>query len=317
MIQESCAGGRLAVVGATGLLGWALVHEALARYQVWGLARHPELVAGSCQTEAVDVLDGGSLDRLLERIAPDVVIHCAALTSVDLCEREPGMAEAINVQGTRNVLRAIGGHSCKFVLISTDAVFDGVRGEYTETDTPAPVNVYGRTKLEAEEVTLAARPDALVVRTAFYGWNILPKESLGEWMVNRLRAGREVPGFRDVRFSPLVAHQLARLLLDLASTPAAGCLHLGSSEGCSKYEFARRLAITFGCPPQLVVPVMSEAAGLVAPRPKDVTLSVSRAAGLLSRPLPGISEGLSEFLQSEPALRGHARFPVTGEGSAV
>lgn len=314
---EPCSGLRLVVTGATGLLGWALVREALGRYQLWGLARHPEAAPLPCQTQAVDLVDEASVARILETIVPDVVIHLAALTSVDLCETDPATAATVNVEGTRNLLRALGRHTCRFILISTDSVFDGTRGDYAEDDPAVPLNVYGRTKLEAEEAVLVARSDALVVRTVFYGWNILPKESLAEWLLNRLRAGREVPGFLDVRFSPLLTNHLARLLLDLVPTSATGLLHVASSEGCSKYEFARRLATTFGFSPSRVVPTTSETIRLVAPRPKNITLAVERARAILGRPLPGVTEGLCEFLALESTMRGSGLAASADRGSTL
>ncbi len=305
---------RLLVTGVTGLLGSALMREALSSYDVWGWARRPHATPLPCRFEAVDLLDEAAARRAAEAARPDVVIHAAALTSVDECESDPSAATAANVGGTRHLLEALRGHACRFVFISTDAVFDGRRGGYTENDAPAPLHIYGRTKLAAEETVLADRPEALVTRTAFYGWNILPKESLGEWVLGRLRAGETVPGFTDLLFSPLLANHLARLLLTLTGSKASGVLHLASADGCSKFDFAVRLAAVFGFPPGRIVPRICGTGRLVAARPQNVTLNAGRAATMLGRPLPTIEEGLREFLKLEPIVKQAVLAGARGHG---
>jgi len=233
---------------------------------------------------------------------------------VDQCESDPSMATAVNVGGTKCLLKALHGHACRFVFVSTDSVFDGTRGDYTEDDSPTPLHVYGRTKLAAEHAVLADRRDALVTRTAFYGWNVLPKESLGEWILSRLRGGESVSGFTDLLFSPLLADQLARLIYGLVGTGAAGVLHVASADGCSKFEFASRLAATFGFPPGRVMPSTCEMGRLAAPRPRNVTLNSGRAAALLGRSLPSIEEGLREFLKLEPVVKRTSLAGVRGPG---
>jgi dTDP-4-dehydrorhamnose reductase len=225
------------------------------------------------------------------------VIRVAAALA---CEADPSAAFAVNVEGTRHLLRALEGRACHFIFVSTDSVFDGTRGDYEESDPALPLHVYGRTKLEAEHLVLSLREDGLVVRTVFYGWNVLPKASLAEWILGNLRAGKAVPGFRDRRFSPILTDHLAALLLDLAPARVAGLLHVAGSESCSKYEFARRLARAFDFPDHLVLPTDADAVPQRPPRPRDTTLSVARAAAILRRQLPDVEEGLSRFKMTHP-----------------
>lgn len=286
---------RLLVTGATGLLGSALVREASAAYDVYGLARRPSLVELPCHPVAVDLVDASAVRHAVDEIVPDVVIHAAALAYVDQCQQNPGLAHAVNVTATGNLVEALRHLHCPFVFISSDSVFDGVRGDYDEDDRPAPLNVYGRTKVDAEQLLLSERPSALIARTNFYGWNALPKLDLAEWMLDTLKGQGSLRGFLDVRISPLFTVHLARLLLELVSVGARGILNVASSEACTKYEFARRLAAGAGFSPDRIEPIDLAAAGLIAPRPKNVTLVTRRAEALLGRRLPGIDEGLTDF----------------------
>ena len=235
-------------------------------------------------------------------LAPDLIIHTAAMTSVDECERNPGQADRVNVQGTRNVLRALKGGRCSLVHISTDSVFDGEKGHYREEDKTNPVHVYGKTKLAAEQEVAEYRPDALIIRTCIYGWNLVPKPSLAEWVVRSLQEGKSISGFADLFFSPIPTVLLSRLLLTLARENLYGILHVTGGEGCSKFDFARRCALEFDLDPQKILPVASASAKQTVRRPADVTLAVDKAARLLGRPLPSIEDGLRAFHSSEPLL---------------
>ncbi|MBI3087396.1 MAG: SDR family oxidoreductase [Candidatus Omnitrophica bacterium] len=287
---------RVLITGVTGLLGSALVRATAGRDDVWGIARRPQAAASPCRTLPVDIRHARAVEEAVNAIKPAVVFHTAALTSVNQCEADPDAAFAVNVQGTKNLLQALGDEWVgRFIFLSSDSVFDGARGAYREDDAPSPLHVYGRTKVEGEEAVLCARPDALVIRTAFYGWNVLPQSSLAEWVLSSLQEGRPFSGFRDLLFSPLLTDDLAALLVDLMWRPIQGVLHVAASDGCSKYEFACRLARLFGFPEELVMPVDSRTVPLHIPRPKNVTLRVERAAAVLGRPLPTVDEGLQKF----------------------
>jgi dTDP-4-dehydrorhamnose reductase len=260
---------------------------------VHGLARHPGAARLTGTMHQADITDRAVVDKVMAAVDPVVVIHTAALASVNACEANADMAVAVNVHGAEHVARAARGR--RLIFISTDSAFDGTRGSYTEDDVPTPLHVYARTKMEAERRVLALHADALAVRTSFYGWNVLPRESLSEWILNLLHAGQTVQGFTDVRFSPLLNDQLARLLLRLAALPARGVLNVGSRDGISKWDFACRLATAFGYATEGIVRGSIDDAKLAPARPKDVTLDVTRATTLLGRALPSVDDGIAEL----------------------
>jgi dTDP-4-dehydrorhamnose reductase len=190
--------------------------------------------------------------------------------------------------------------------ISTDAVFDGVQGDYAEDDRTNPLNVYAATKLRGEQAVLAANPAAMVARVNFYGWSISGQRSLAELFYNQLSAGKTMFGFTDVFFCPLQVELLGEVLLRMAQIELSGVFHTVSSETLSKYDFGCRVAHLFGLDASLIQPVSWKDAGLKAVRSPNLNLRTARLAAALGQPLPGQSAGLDRFQQQ--LVRGRLDF---------
>jgi dTDP-4-dehydrorhamnose reductase len=181
------------------------------------------------------------------------------------------------------------------VYVSTDAVYPGTRGGYGEDDETGPVNEYARSKLRGEDAVRAAGPRHLVVRANLFGWNAQPKQSLAEWVLARLEAGDDVPGFTDVWFNPLEAGTLAETLLDLAAGPRRGTVNAGAADRVSKHDFARTVAEVFGHDPARVRAASAAEVAFRAPRPRDTSMDVSRLAAWLGRTPPTVRAGVERF----------------------
>ncbi|MBI3011133.1 MAG: SDR family oxidoreductase [Candidatus Omnitrophica bacterium] len=292
---------RVLVTGSSGLLGAHVARQASGGYDVTALHHtHPVELAG-CDNRPCDLTDDAEVASCLGAARPEVIIHCAALTDVELCERRPDLAERLNVEATATLVEWARRRNAQFVHLSTDAVFGGSAGAYREDQSPEPVNWYGRTKAKAEGVVSAAVPDAMIIRTNFYGWNVQPKLSLGEWIIDRLVQGERCPAFVDVFFNPLVADQLAEVVLSLIAQGASGIYHVAARDRCSKHKFAVRLAKTFGLSAAGIVPTCVDQSPLLARRPKRSTLAVDKVCRDLGRPMPSIQEGLERFKASQRA----------------
>lgn len=289
---------RILVTGASGLLGSTIAQRWANKSEVAGtyLSRPVEFDGVECLQ--IDLTDRSQYGPL-EQFDPDVIVHCAALTDVDLCEREPKKAHTCNVDITRNLAALASTVEAQFIHISTDAVFDGRDGLYTETDETDPINIYGQTKLAAEQVVTQALPDSVIVRTNIYGWNVTSGQSLAEWMLAKLRAGEELPAFNDAYFSPMYTAHLASCLFELVSADLSGILHIAGKERCSKLEFARRLADVFDLDPSLIVPISMDTVDFDASRGRDLSLSVSRARNQLRCSLPTVRDGLELLKRCE------------------
>ena len=185
------------------------------------------------------------------------------------------------------------------IHISTDAVFNGQRGNYSEDDRPMPINVYGATKLRGEQAVLTALPSATVIRTNIFGWNAQSKLGLAEWFVERLRRGERCTGFTDVTFSPLAVDDLAASLLALLPLPLAGVLHVAGSEAASKYQFGVRGGRTLRIAGRSDRPRFGRRFRLRARRPHRLTLDVRRAEAALGTPMPRLESGLRRWREQE------------------
>jgi len=267
---------RLLVTGASGLLGANLVLTAAGTHEVVAVChRHPIRLDG-VRTICADLSQPGVAGRLFQEELPEWVVHCAAATDVDACEEDPEWADRLNRSMAGEVAVATRGVGARLTHISTDAVFDGEKGNYTEDDVPTPINTYGRTKLAGERAVLEAYPEAMVVRTNIFGWNVQQKQSLAEWFLANLEAGQECNGYEDVWITPILANDLAEILVRMLATGMRGLYHVAGADCVSKYEFGLKLAEVFGLDGSLIRPISVDEAGLKARRPKRLCLRTNK-----------------------------------------
>jgi len=282
------------ILGAGGLLGINLSLQLTETADVVGCDIR-SLKGTPFRFIKSDLSQPGEVGRLIEVEKPDVVINCAAVANVDACEKDPEMAFQLNADLPGEMAQATSKSGIKLIHISTDAVFNGRRGNYTENDEPNPINIYGRTKVAGEQAVAAGNPDTLIARVNFFGWSLEGERSLAEWIFNNLSAGKQIRGFTDVMFCPLHVQALGELLQQMVERGLSGLYHVVSSECMSKYDFACRLAGIFGFDPGLIQPSSWKSAGLAAPRSTNLSLSVEKLTLALGRQPPAVVEGLKAF----------------------
>jgi dTDP-4-dehydrorhamnose reductase len=249
----------------------------------------------------IDIRNTKHIEEVVKKTSPDVIIHLASITDVDLCEREPELANAVNAKATQLLAKESFNTGSHFVYVSTDYVFDGKRGNYCENDQPNPVNAYGRSKWMGEEFTRMISDKFCVVRTSVvYGWGRSSRQNFGSWVYSELKAGRRVKVVEDQYCSPTLNSQLAKMLLEVAQNRLAGTIHLAGACRLSRYEFARELANEFNFEMQLVMPVNANSSTWLAKRPSDSSLNVEKAQRLLSNKPMNIKNALHEFALETP-----------------
>lgn len=291
---------RLLITGASGLLGSNLVLAASdAGHHVFATSLTRPIQLSDVSWRAADLTSPEQSAALMNDVEPDWVIHCAAATDVDQCEADQSWAFTLNRNMARNVAEAAREAGAAHVHISTDAVFDGEPGPHAETDEARPVNVYGSSKLEGEQAVADTHPQAAIVRTNIYGWSPPGRSSLAEWFLEYLRQGNRRPGFTDIRINPLLANQLADLILRVLEAGLSGIYHIASRDSITKYELGVRIAQVFELDADLIQPTESEQAGLRAARPKDLSLQVGKIERDLGVRMPEVGDGLATLRQLE------------------
>jgi dTDP-4-dehydrorhamnose reductase len=294
---------RVLLTGGSGLLALNWACAIRERHDVV-LGTHQRKVdlAG---TRSLPLLldESHALLRSLEALEPDIVVHTAGITSVDECERTPHLAQQINADLSRNVATAARHVGARLVHISTDHLFAGTRSWYTEQDAPGPLNVYGRTKLLAEKWVAEEVPDALIVRTNFFGWGHRYRQSFSDWIYYGLSAGTELTMFDDVFITPILTDRLALSTHRLLELGASGVYNIVGDERISKYHFGVHLASLFHLPESLVRRGKIATSHLSARRPPDMSLDNRKARERLQASLGNIAEYFLTLQQQDRSGR--------------
>jgi len=280
---------KLLVTGAAGMLGRDVMLAA-------GNAGHEVVGYGRAE---LDVTDPAALERRLDLERPDVVINCAAWTDVDGAESAEEAAFAVNGAGAGNVAAAAAKVEARIVHVSTDYVFDGAKGAaYVESDQPAPLSAYGRTKLAGEEAVAAANKRHFIVRSA--GLFGIGGRNFVETMLQLAEDRSEVTVVRDQVGSPTYTWHLAYGIVRLIEGIEYGIHHMAAGGQCSWYEFAREIfeQAQVEC---RVLSITSEEFGAAAPRPAFSALASQREHAIR---LPAWQDGLAGYLAQRKAQEG-------------
>lgn len=284
------------VIGASGQIGEhtfaALAARGVAVTGTYLQHPRPELIR-------LDVTDAAHVASVMSQCAPDVVFLMGCQPNVDYCESHPDETHAINVGGARNVVLAANAAGARVVFMSSDYVFDGTAGPYSELDLVRPLNVYGWQKVASEALVAESAKDWLIVRTTgVFSW-----ESQGKNFVDRLRRtirnGEPIKVPMDQVSTPTYAPDVVDAILALAEKKQRGVFHVSGSRLANRYEFALAAAELFELDARLIVPVTTEALGQKARRPLASGLCVDKVERVIGRRLLDYVSGLREMVKLE------------------
>jgi dTDP-4-dehydrorhamnose reductase len=226
-----------------------------------------------------DAADRKGVERILDNLRPRFVINSVGLADVDMAETNPGLAARLNEETVKNIVALKKDFRFKFLHISTDYVFDGVKGNYVETDRTNPINVYGITKLAGEQSALEDS-DSIIIRisTPFGTGQGSTKKQFFRFVYERLKEGREVNAVSDQFVTSTYLPDLANAAESLFEKDASGIFHVGGPDRLSRYEFACQVAQTACFDSDLVKPVLSgDMRQWKARRPRDTSLSAEKS----------------------------------------
>ena len=273
---------RIAVTGASGGVGTALRERAPDEHDLVWLSRAD-----------LPVDDATAVDRLAA-VRPDVILNLAAMTSVDACERDPEAAFRVNALGSAHVALAGRRAGAAVVALSTDYVFDGLKGApYHEYDRVGPLSVYGASKLAGEREVRALAPEHLIVRTS---WVFGSEGDFVSGAIRSLAGGDETGAVTDLYGTPTYAPNLAERLVPLAASGARGLVHLAGSERTTIFDLLARARDLGGLPGGLVEQ-KSDDLGRPAPRPRDSSLASLVLPGTGVPPMPPLDDAIRDLLE--------------------
>lgn len=257
------------IIGASGFLGNKLKETFSKEFQVYG-TYYSNPIKDLIQ---LDIRDEVKVKELIERINPDIILLTAAITNVDLCEKDKNLAEAVNHKGVLTVVKYC--ENRKLVYYSTDSVFDGEKGDYKEEDIPNPLNHYAKTKLLGEEAVKTIK-NHLILRTCMLYSDQVESPKFINWLIRSLSERKKINVATDLAATPTLIDDLAQATLALVKSDKGGIYHASGATALSCYEMAMEIVNVFKYNKLLISPCKDEDLKREAKRPKISSLNISK-----------------------------------------
>ena len=286
---------KFLVTGSAGLVGQNVVRDLVKQdYEVYSIYHDEKPIYGT--SIRLDLTDLEKIKQIMQKIKPDIVIHLAAMTNVDLCETEKELAHTINAKSTETLAKEAAKINAFFVYVSTDYVFDGKDGMRTEEAKTNPLGYYGQTKLEGEESLNNLASNWAIARTSTPFGIHSKKKSFPLWVKENLESNKEIKVLTDQFTSPTYVPNLSKMIIEIAIKQINGITHLAGSTKISRYDFAVMIAEKLNLDKSLLLKAKSEEMSWKAKRPKDSSLDVTKATETLNEKPQDIQQSLSLFI---------------------
>ncbi|MBN2572911.1 MAG: dTDP-4-dehydrorhamnose reductase [Ignavibacteriales bacterium] len=261
---------KILIVGSNGMLGQRLIEHYLTD-------ENTDLLCSSIEEKSLienvnyfcaDITDKKTIGKIIKEFKPDFIINAAAYTDVDRSETERVLAQKINVEGVANLANYSSVVNSHLIYISTDYVFDGIKGPYSEDDIPNPINYYGKTKLAGENAIKKYDTKHTILRTnVLFGLGKNVKSDFVKWFIESLRNNKPVQIVDDQINNPTYVDDLVDAIGRVIEYKKKGLFNIGGAEFLNRYEFALRIADFFGFDKSLITPVKTEVFNQPARRP--------------------------------------------------
>jgi dTDP-4-dehydrorhamnose reductase len=295
------------ITGCHGLLGQSVLKMFLKStdYEILATAKENKtfLDFGGFDYTMLDITIRSDVKNLVVYFRPDVIINTAAYTNVDGCELNRELAWRVNVEGVRNLVHSARRVDAKLIHISTDYIFDGKNGPYSEDARPNPINYYGRTKLASEnEIKIGGIRFAILRTNVLYGVGKNVKSNFALWLYQKLSNGENIKVVTDQIGNPTYVDDLAFAILKVVEFDKEGIYNVGGRDFVDRYTFAVKFAEIFEFDKNLITPVKTSELNQIAPRPLKSGLITLKAEAELGLKPYGVEDGIREFklnLQSE------------------
>ena len=263
---------KILITGAFGQLGASLC-KTLSNESILATGRS---IVSSTKYKSIelDITNPKQVKGVIYKYNPDIIIHLAAMTDVDGCEKNPETAFDVNVKATEGLIKNYNG---KFIYISTDYVFDGEDGPYVEDDKVNPVSVYGKTKLYGENMVKNSDANWVILRSnIIFSYNDRTKASFVNWVVDSLKKQESIRVVNDQWNNPTWTNDLAKVILKIIEKDAIGLYHYGGRDYMNRFEFAKMIASSFGLDGSLISPITTSELKWLAQRPLKSGLNTKK-----------------------------------------
>ncbi len=286
---------KILITGMSGMLGKDIYSffNSSKKYSIHGLDKLRSERLPSENQFIGDLTDAEFLTNTLNKFNPDVIIHCAAIVNLQICEKNKALAKSVHVDATK-IMADFSPMKTKLIFISTDSVFDGEKGNYNESDEINPLNYYSKSKVFGEEAT-RIHSNHLIIRTNIFGFNLPLKNSLAEWAIQSFNKGQEMFGFTDIMFNAIYTKHFAEILYLLIEKDIKGTINLASKNNLSKYSFLKYFGAVYSSKHYLIKSSNSKEINFTIKRPKNTTLNVNKLLNIIN--LPTIEEGIEKLVK--------------------
>lgn len=268
---------KILITGANGQLGRSLSSLLKDHFNILGADLN---LTGTEKNLApiieMDVTSFESVKHNIDEYNPDIIINTAAYTNVDQSEVQKDLAWSVNVHGLENIIKSVSA-STKIIHISSDYVFDGKNGPYTEDDKTYPISYYGKTKLAGENALRGSRRQFLILRpNVLYQSTTHDQASFFAWVYTSLNQNKRINVVTDQTSNPTWVIPFSQVILKCIVLNSEGIYHYGSDDNINRFEFACMIARTFDFDETLINPILTEDLNQLAPRPKHSGLCTDK-----------------------------------------
>ncbi|MFN5335173.1 MAG: SDR family oxidoreductase [Bacteroidota bacterium] len=296
---------KILITGANGLVGQHLIRLLVeeGKFEIHALGKGASRISygksSGVNYHSVDLTNFKKTEQIVDKLTPHIIVHAAAMSQPNECVAHPDQCWKVNVGATRSLLRSAERHKSYFIYISTDFVFDGEEGPYDETATPNPVNLYGESKLLAEEMVQCSRLHWCIIRTVLVYGNKVPggRSNFVLWVKEKLEHGESIKVVNDQIRTPTYVEDLAKGILLAIMKHAKGIYHISGKDTCTPYELACIIAELTHTDKGLITPVDASMFPEPAKRPPKTGFLIAKAIKELGYVPNSLHEALRYMLE--------------------
>jgi len=288
---------KIIITGVNGLLGQQLLEQGHNKFAVLGidLQEKPFNQKIKFDYAQLDLTKRSSVKNVVTSFKPNYIINTAAMTDVDGCETQKELCWKINVEAIENLIYAVRNTGTKIIQVSSDYVFDGKDGPYSETSIPKPLGHYGKSKLASENLLIAAGVEHAIVRTmVLYGFGTEIRPNFVTWLIKKLKKNEPVKIVTDQYGNPTLADDLAHAILQIIDRNKWNLYHIAGSELIDRYKFALKVANVFKLDKDLIAPITTSELSQSAPRPLKSGFIIDKARADLGIEMSNVEQGLKK-----------------------